>query len=390
VSDRPVVAILANVPTPYRVHLHRRIVREMPEIELHSLYTHDTPDQPWELEGQVETNPTCFGPGERVTDRRPLASFSRDWKKGSRIVEWLREHNARFVIVCGYNNATLLRVITATNKHGPPAWLCSDSNIRGERAAGLAKTVKSRLVPAILKRVRGAMPFGTAGRDYFRKYGVPDDRIVPWPCEPDYSIIEQLTEGDLAEVRSKHGLAPDRKRMVFCGRMAEVKRPDLLVDAFLQIADERPDWDLVMIGDGPLKEQIAHHVENDDADRVKLLGFVNDPAEIGAIYRSSDVLVLPSDYEPWGLVVNEAAVAGCALVVSDVVGAAPDLVRDGVNGRVFRAGDGEALKRALLDVTEGGRASELGSQSPVVLSEYRDACDPVKGLREALKRERVI
>ena len=58
------------------------------------------------------------------------------------------------------------------------------------------------------------------------------------------------------------------------------------------------------------------------ADRVRLLGFVNQ-SELPSVYRSSDVLVLPSEYEPFGVVVNEALLCGCVAAVSDRVGAGP-------------------------------------------------------------------
>ena len=73
-------------------------------------------------------------------------------------------------------------------------------------------------------------------------------------------------------------------------------------------------------------------------------GFVNQ-SELPALYAASDVFVLPSENEPWGLAVNEAMCASLPVVVSREVGCAPDLVRDGVNGYTPAAGDIAGLAR---------------------------------------------
>jgi glycosyltransferase involved in cell wall biosynthesis len=95
-------------------------------------------------------------------------------------------------------------------------------------------------------------------------------------------------------------------------------------------------------------------------------------------------MVLPSDFEPWALVVNEAAAAGLAIIATDKVGAAAELVRDGVNGFIFPASDLAKLTDRLLEVTDDSRIEELKAGSAGVLNEWRRVADPVNGLRQAL------
>jgi glycosyltransferase involved in cell wall biosynthesis len=169
-----------------------------------------------------------------------------------------------------------------------------------------------------------------------------------------------------------------------------VKRADLLIDAFNAIAERRPDWDLLIIGDGTLRDELQARVRGGLADRVIWAGYMSKAAEIAAVMRCSDVLVLPSEQEPWGVVVNEAAAAGLALVCSDVVGAAAELLRDGVNGRSFPVCDLEALKTALLDVTDADHIARYRSQSPTVLHEWQIRGDPIAGLVQALRAVKVL
>jgi glycosyltransferase involved in cell wall biosynthesis len=166
--------------------------------------------------------------------------------------------------------------------------------------------------------------------------------------------------------------------------IVRAKRPDLVVDAFNKIADSRPQWDLLILGDGYLRKSLEERIVPALRNRVVFTGFVNDQATVSALYRASDVMVLPSDFEPWALVVNEAAAAGLAIIETDKVGAAAELVRDGVNGFIFPASDLAKLTDRLLEVTDDSRIEELKAGSAGVLNEWRRVADPVNGLRQAL------
>jgi glycosyltransferase involved in cell wall biosynthesis len=121
---------------------------------------------------------------------------------------------------------------------------------------------------------------------------------------------------------------------LFCAKLQPWKRPLELLEAFSCAGV--PNAFLVFAGDGPQRvemEERAHDLGI--ADRVKILGFVNQ-SQLPETYRASDLFVLPSDYEPFGLVVNEAMLCGCPVVVSDKVGAQQDLVTHGKPDVFFR------------------------------------------------------
>jgi glycosyltransferase involved in cell wall biosynthesis len=145
-----------------------------------------------------------------------------------------------------------------------------------------------------------------------------------------------------------------------------------------------------MIGEGDLRDSLRGRVGPELAARVTWTGFLDDQAAISALYRLSDVLVLPSDHEPWALVINEAAAAGLAIVSSNVVGAAAELVRDGVNGRIFPAGDLKGVTDCLMDVTVAAKADAMKAASATVLADWRRRGDPVAGLRQALAAAGVL
>ncbi len=135
---------------------------------------------------------------------------------------------------------------------------------------------------------------------------------------------------------------------------------------------------------GTAAGKIENRIPDTLRNRVSWTGFIDDPADLAALYQSTEVLAIPSDYEPWGVVVTEAVAAGLAVVASSVVGAAADVVQDGVNGRIFRKGDGKHLAECLLDITDEANIGRMRAGSRKMLARWRAASDPVRGLRMAL------
>jgi glycosyltransferase involved in cell wall biosynthesis len=378
------VAILTTAPTPYRLALHRRIDAEIPEIRLYSLYSHDAGDQPWALEAGDAGRVVKFARGERA-DRSPRPwEAPRDWRKGGRMVRWMEESGARALMIGGYNDAARLRLIDWCAKKGVPVFLIGDSNVHGDSARGVKGLVKAKLVKWVIDRCFGIMPCGGFGRDYYLRYGAKAERIYYTPYEPDYGLIEKVTEEMIARVHAELGLDRSRRRMVFCSRMTDFKKPDMAVDAFVAVASRRPEWDLVMIGAGPELERVKARVPEGLRGRVKFTGFVGEQERISALYRGGDVFLHPCVYEPWGVVINESVCAGMALVATATVGAVGELVRDRVNGRTIAPGDLPGMVEAVLDVTNAARLPAYKAASRGVLAEWRRRGDPVAGIRRAM------
>lgn len=152
---------------------------------------------------------------------------------------------------------------------------------------------------------------------------------------------------------------------LYLGRYAPEKGlPDLLAAYRAYREQSAAPWELHCVGAGPLKGLLAGQ------PGVRDLGFLQ-AEELPGVLRNASALVLPSTYEPWGVAIQEAAVAGKVLVCSDACGAAVHLLQDRYNGYLFAAGDVPALAGCLeaverLPVDERaamGRAShELSRQ----------------------------
>lgn len=368
------LSIVSNGITPYRLHLHSRLCRECGEIELWSVFTHEFSNAPWRLPVDPEIRPVYFGDGETAGQEQLRPRPLHEAWKGLRITRWLKEQRIDVVILFGYNDPCLLLLAWWCRRNHKPCYLFGDSNSDCDIASGIRGVVKRTVLPLVLRLFTAVMHCGTKGAEYYRRYGVRAERLIPFPYEPDYEQIRNA--GASAHL--------GKRRLLYCGRLTAVKRVDLLLAAYSEIAAERPEWDLVIAGDGPMRSELVRQVRPALRDRIQFLGFINEADKVASLYSTCDALVLPSDYEPWGVVVTEAAVR-LALVCSSKVGAAADLVEDHANGRIFPAGDVVALRNALLEVTDPARIDAMKSASPRILAEWRRNNDPVIGLRRALE-----
>jgi glycosyltransferase involved in cell wall biosynthesis len=157
---------------------------------------------------------------------------------------------------------------------------------------------------------------------------------------------------DVAVVRGAQAEPRSRPYVFAIGRFVPQKGFDVLIDAFAQVADEFPQHDLVIAGDGPERPALLARA----GARVHFLGGV--PAERAfALYKGAASFVLPSRHEPQGIVVIEAMAAG-APVLATRVGGVPETVRDGENGLLVEGGDVAAMAaglRKLLGDPAGAR-----------------------------------
>lgn len=149
------------------------------------------------------------------------------------------------------------------------------------------------------------------------------------------------------------------KTLLYLGRYVEHKGIRDLWTCFIDLHQTRfPDWKLVCAGTGELWDQRVQH------PAIEHLGFVQ-PAQLGEIVRRSGIFVLPSHYEPWGVVVQEMAACGLPLLLSHEVGAASMFLREGINGYSFAAGSREELSASLTRLMSAGDTAlrNMGAKS---------------------------
>jgi glycosyltransferase involved in cell wall biosynthesis len=378
------VAIISNEPTPYRVHVLNRLARELDSAHIHNIFTHtiSNPSMPWEMQIGAHVNPVFF-PQYHLTQNRPISM--RSWPLYRVIRKFVEEKNVDLIILLGYNDLTRMLMIGWARRRGIRILLAGDSNVFAEgRLTALIRQAKRPYVRWVLRRLDGLMPMGTCGRAFFRLYM---DHNLPeflFPYEPDYDGLSHVDPEKMAAFCKKFNLAPDRKRLIYCGRLIDVKCVDVLIRAFARVASSRPQWDLVIAGDGPLRGYLESLVPPALKNRVKWLGFLQFD-QIVFSYHTCDVLVHPSQFEPWGLVINEAVCCQLPVIATSVVGAAVELVRHQHNGLIVTPRSVDAMTDAIWQITIGDRHLEMRRYSAEMLDNWRSGADPVDGVVQALQ-----
>lgn len=233
------------------------------------------------------------------------------------------------------------------------------------------------------------LAIGTLNRDLYRHYGVPDERIVLMPHAVDNTFFQQKAREARArrdDLRAELGIEPGRPIILFCGRLSLQKDPATLIRATGALAaglKEKPV--LLLAGDGPIRAEMESLAGECAPGCARFLGFRNQ-TELPALYDLCDVFVLPSEFEPWGLVVNEVMNAAKPVIVSDLVGAAPDLVKPGCNGEVFRTGDVRDLQQKLRTWLTDATLRERGGAASLDLINHWSFQECITAMREALGR----
>jgi GalNAc-alpha-(1->4)-GalNAc-alpha-(1->3)-diNAcBac-PP-undecaprenol alpha-1,4-N-acetyl-D-galactosaminyltransferase len=160
--------------------------------------------------------------------------------------------------------------------------------------------------------------------------------------------------------------------MLAMGRFVPQKGFDLLVSAFVLLADRFPEWNLVIVGDGDLRPSLSAQVEAADlADRVRLPGLVPSPEPALA---AADIFVLPSRFEGFPTVLGEAMACGVAVVAFDCFSGPAKFIRQGTDGLLVPPGDVTALADALGQVMASAELRErLGKDATSVVDRFSPA-----------------
>jgi glycosyltransferase involved in cell wall biosynthesis len=250
-------------------------------------------------------------------------------------------------------------------------------------------SVKRFAWPTLFRLADQVIVPSSGTHDLMRMVGIPEDRITltPYTVDNDWWLAQSCAV-ERESVRARWGASSEDIVILFCGKLQGWKRPDDLIRALAKCRLKHVR--LIVAGDGPMRTELEATASSlKVANRVRFLGFVNQ-SELPAIYRSADLMVLPSEYEPFAVVVNEAMCCGCPVAVSDRVGAARDLVLPVHPQFVFPCGNIEALA-AILAAAAGDRdlLSELSHRAAAHMQTWsfkQNVPATVDAIRRAVSR----
>ncbi|MFL6278419.1 MAG: glycosyltransferase [Blastocatellia bacterium] len=213
--------------------------------------------------------------------------------------------------------------------------------------------VKRRLRAAFgqssVRGAAGVLAVSHFAMDFYRELGCAEDRLYPFGyfrAAPQAISISQST--DMA-----------RTEIVFAGQLIRRKGVDVLLDALRPLFAKYANLHLTLIGDGEARAAMAAQVDACGLHQHITFTCALPAAEAQRRMAAADLLVLPSRWDGWGMVINEALASGVPVIASDACGAS-DLIRQGTNGYVFPSGDAGGLRdclREFCNQSHGERAA---------------------------------
>ena len=179
---------------------------------------------------------------------------------------------------------------------------------------------------------------GKHNYEFYRRNGVEKKKLLPSPYFVDNNFFELKS-------KKKNYKKKNKLVFIFSGKFIERKKPLDILKALTSPILKKYNYKFIFLGDGVLKKNCIQFCKKNNLKNILFLGFVNQK-EIVKYYNLSDVIVMPSEYETWGLSINEAMASGCACIVTKETGCAKDLVKTkgkNQNGLIFDCGDISSL-----------------------------------------------
>jgi glycogen(starch) synthase len=178
-------------------------------------------------------------------------------------------------------------------------------------------------------------------------FGLPPDKLVMVPNGVNFEAYARIKKEDLTQFRNQFAL-PQEKIVLFVGRLVYEKGAHVLVSAVPKVL-ERIDAKFVVVGNGYMRDQLSDLARRMGlAHKVMFTGFVDDET-LRKLQKCADVSVVPSLFEPFGIVALEAMAAGSPVVVSDA-GGLSEIVNHDVDGVKVYAGNPDSLSWAIIRV----------------------------------------
>ncbi len=374
--SKPVV-LVTNIPTPYRIPLFNTLDRLLKSqgtflVVVFGAQSYDR--RKWivgmeecEFEYYVLMSESKQNGGnpERV-------AFSY-----TGLVRLLSTLAPRVVIAPGYSAATM-KIAAWSLLKGFPFVIWSGSVYKRGRFDSPWRRVQRKALAAMASAV---VVYGTAAKQYAAQLGVPEQKIFTAINTVDTAFFAART----AEIRSS---LPERstRHLTYIGYLSPRKQVQVLLEALVDLARERDDFLLDVVGDGEDLESLESFVRQNRLSRhVRFHGYQQKDT-LPEFLAQSHGFLFQTGFDIWGLVLNEAMAAGVPCIASEHAGASHDLVEEGVTGfRVDFNCRGLLLDRIRWLLENPGEARRMGARAQQFITRHASLDASASGFIRAIR-----
>lgn len=344
------VLFLTNLPSPYRAMFFCELGRRCDLTVLYERQSASDRNKKWAVETE-KTYKVCYLKGRPVGTDNSL-SFE--------IIEYLRKEKYDVYVIGMYSTYTAMVAINYLKHCNIPFVINTDGGFIKQESK-LKKAVKKNL----LSSAHAWLATGEAAVEYLEYYGARRENIYiyPFTSVSDREILDRpLPHSEKAQIRKRLGLSGE-KVVISVGQFIERKGYDVLMQA-VPLLRTKVEFYIV----GGTKSQLEEQTGGPLPANVHAVDFL-EREELFEYYRASDLFVLPTREDVWGLVVNEAMACGLPVVTTERCAAGLELVQEGVNGYLVPVGDAERLADKI-DHTLSAAHEQMGEKSLQIIKDY--------------------
>lgn len=253
---------------------------------------------------------------------------------------WKDSKESRVIIFNGFYEAELFLLLFFSFCRGNRLKIALDSDTPLNVPASFFKRILKKIILGFLfknKRVHGLAGGNKSHKELFSFYGMKEERIHFLPMVVDVDRFKNTQD------KRKTNFT-----FLYVGRIIDVKNVDYLLRSFKETFQGKDNVSLTIVGSGVLLDELKKTFAENEKN-IEFTGALFGK-DLNRVYRESSVLVLPSLFEPWGLVVNEAMASGLPVISSKFVGANYDLIEGKDTGLIFDPEKEGDLKEKMLEM----------------------------------------
>lgn len=363
------VAIITNIPAPYRVDFFDYLQKNYPEYEFTVIYSSKNEDnRKWEIEEEKLKNSVFLASRTIKLKKRYDTKYIHLPTGVAKTLAGIRPD----VVVGSEYNPTVIQAVRYCKKHGIPYISWTDGTLHSERNINF---LQKYLRTYVVSHAASYIASSTRSKEAQIFYGAPEEK-----CH--ISLLTVELEKYIQKPQGK-GVG----KILYVGSLIERKGVDLLLKALAQV---KSDFELYLAGDGDEKVHLIELMNDLKPDsRVHFLGQLQRK-ELLTYYAECDLFVLPTREDCFALVILEAMCAGLPVICSKYADGAGDLIEDGKNGTMIDPYDREAFAKALDSLLQDPEKRKAYREaSGAVLEKFRfenTAKGYVAAIEDGLKR----
>ncbi len=325
-NNKKKVLILGSYPAPYRVGVFKGFYNEYDADVFFATCKNENRSKDWFCKsGEIEFS--------ILDNEKAIADFNQKLKN-------IKKYD--FVIAYDALSKFAMKAIFLCRLKGIPYFINCDGAL-----------LKKNFVKDLIKRFvyGGATKYFSSGKfasDYYRYYGAKDEDIVEHnftSLNEEDMLSKPLTDKEKSKYKELLNIS-NKVTVLSIGQFIHRKGYDVLIDAWKKISDKA---NLIIVGGGDLRPQYEEYIKEHDIKGITIVDFL-PKEELFKYYLASDLFVLPTREDIWGLVVNEAMANALPVITTDNCVAGLQLIEDGVNGYIVKVEDADKLGEKMLSL----------------------------------------